>query len=436
VKKTIAAFLLLFAVLSGFPAHAAEPVLQLKLAPTTRIVLDNGMVLIIRERHDMDNVGVYLSIGAGQLTEEEGEMGITHLLQNYLIETPVESFHDTATAIESQGGVISASSGPDSSDIQIDATAREFPFAMKVLGDLTHLQSIDPKIFDLEKDDALHQIHQQSEEAYPSLYSYFLSEFYSFHPYKVPVVGLTATIKSLTPKKIFDYYARYYVPNNMVLAIVGNVDTDRVIQLVNHEFSDLQRKPIKADDIYYQPILDEQKQIQLQDNGNIAWLFVGFSAPEFKSQDYPDMQVINSILGASMSSRIWLSIREKRGLSYELGSQYSAREGPSHFVIYVATSPENLKESRTNLLKEVDRIREEPLTEEELEITKRRLIGQFILSLENNLSQAEFLAHSELLGKGIMYDEAYIDQIRKVTSAQVLAIAKKYLENYILISVE
>ena len=137
-----------------------------------------------------------------------------------------------------------------------------------------------------------------------------------------------------------------------------------------------------------------------------------------------------------MSSRIWLSIREKRGLSYELGSEYSARQGPSHFVIYVATSVENLGESRRNLLKEVERIRRESLTPSELEIVKRRVIGHFILGLETNLSQAQFLAHTELFGKGIMYDKTYVDIIERITSADILRVAKKYLNDYILISVE
>lgn len=418
------------------PVSWAESDLRLQLAPTTRVVLPNGLTILIRERREADNVGLSLMIGAGQLTEEESQMGITNVVQNYLLEEPVENSHDAATAVESQGGVIGASSGPDSSEINLDVTSGEFPFGLKVLSDLAHLQSIRPKIFHEVRENALEEIRRESEESYSSLYGYFLQEFYTFHPYKVPVVGLAATVKSLRMQDALDYYSRYYVPNNMVLSVVGNVETDRVIKLVSRYFSDLKKKPVKSKDIYYQPILDERKQVQLQESGNIAWLFVGFSAPEFKNEEYPAMEVINSILGASMSSRIWLSIREKHGLSYELGSQYSARQGPSHFVIYVATSPENLKESKGHLLKEVDRIRQEILTPQEIAITKRRLVGQFILHLETNMSQAQFLSHSELFGKGMMFDEGYIRQIEDVTPAEVLKVAKKYLDDYILISVE
>ncbi len=431
--KRLFAILCLVAV---FSSVCAEPELRLNLAPATRLVLPNGLTLLVRERHDIDNVGVYLMVGAGQLTEEESQMGITNLLQNYLLEVPVENFHEGATAIESKGGMIASSTGPDSAEIDEDVTSSEFPFAIKVLSDLTHQHQVDPRLFQNAKENTLDEIRRTGEESYQVLYSFFLQEFYSFHPYKVPVIGLANTVKGLKPQDVNDYYQRYYVPNNMVLAVVGNIETDRVIKLVSHYFSDMEKRPLRSKNIYYQPILDEQKQIQLQESGNIAWLFVGFSAPELKNEDYPSMEVINSILGAGLSSRIWLSIREKRGLSYELGSQYSAREGPSHFVIYVATSPENLRESRTHLLKEVDRIRKEPLTPEEMEITRRRLIGQFILQLETNLAQAKFLAWSELMGLGTTYDETYIHLIRTVTSADVERVAKKYLDDYILISVE
>lgn len=409
---------------------------NLPLVSTTRVVLSNGLTILVRERHDVNNVGIQLLTGAGQVTEDESQTGITHLLVNYLLEMPVHGFHDGATAIESQGGIVSASSGPDSSEINMDVTSQEFPFAVKVLSELIHVQKINSGVFQEVKENVLSEIHRQGEESYQSLYNLFLQEFYSFHPYRVPVVGAASSIKNLKPQDLLNYYNHYVVPNNIVIAVVGNVDVDRTLKLVSHYFSDLTKRQLKPKDIYYQPIIEEQKQIQLQENGGISWLFVGFSAPEFKSDDYPAMEVINSILGASMSSRIWLSIREKRGLSYQLGSQYSFREGPSHFVIYVATSPENLGESRRQLLHEVERVRQEPLTPAEMEITKRRLMGHFILGLETNIAQAQFLAHSELYGKGILYNETYIHLIEQLTSEDIQRVAKKYLNNYILISVE
>lgn len=415
---------------------AAEPELNLHLPPSTRVVLPNGLTLIVRERPGEDNVGVFLTVGAGQVTEEENQVGITNFLQNYLMEIPVEKVHDSATAIESQGGVISADSGPDTASISANITAAALPLTLRVFGDLMHVQSMDAKVFHNMHDQELQDIQHLQQQTYQALYDIFLQEFYSFHPYKVPVQGTLSSVKKMTPADLLAYYHRYYVPNNMVLAVVGNVNTDRVIQMVNRYFSNLAEKPLPSKNIYYQPILDDNRLIQLQESGNVAWLFTGFSAPELKSDDYATMQMINSILGASMSSRIWLSIREKRGLSYELGSEYSAREGPSHFIIYVATSPENLNESKRNLLKEVERMRRESLTDSEMLVTRRRVIGQYILSLETNLAQAQSLAWNEIMGRGVQFDETYIHLLQTVTASDVLRVAKKYLDSYILISVQ
>lgn len=430
-----AVILIVLMIVNG-GAFAAEQELQLRFLPATRMVLPNGMTLIIRERHGANNIGVFLSIGAGQLTEEEPQTGITSFLQNYLLEMPVDGYHDSATAVEAQGGVISASSGPDTASFSANVTPEALPLLMRILGELTHVKQIDPKIFHEVQDQKIQEIQHTQQQTYKALYDIFLSEFYSFHPYKVPVEGTLSSIKKMEPKDLMNYYDRYYAPNNMVLAIVGDVETDRVIQEVNRYFSDLVGKPIPSKNIYYQPILEDNKLFALQESGNIAWLFAGFSAPELKSADYAAMQMINTILGASMSSRIWLSIREKRGLSYELGSEYSAREGPSHFVIYVATSPENLEESKRNLLREVGLIRREALSDTEMAVTKRRVIGQYLLSLETNLAQAQSLAWHEITGKGIDFDETYPRLIQSLLPGDVLRVAKKYLDSYILISVQ
>jgi zinc protease len=418
-----------------FPLRA-EPQLSLPLPPTTRVVLSNGLRVLVRERPQTDNVAIHIMIGAGQLTENQDQMGITNLLQQYLLSVPVEGYHDAQTALESRGGVISADSGPDNAYFSVVVSPSDFPFAMKILSDLFHQMQIDaPRFHDAQKN-ALLEIKNEETESFQALYGIFLQEFYTFHPYRVPVPGTKQTIESLKPFDLLSYYEAYYRPNNMVIAIAGDVETEDALKIVKENFADLKSKSIASQSIYYQPILDDIKTINLMTSGNIAWLFVGFSAPELRSPNYEAMEILNSILGSSIGSRLWISLREKRGLSYELGSQYSARQGPSHFIIYVATDPKELSESRDHLLEQVNDLRNHPLSQEELDVAKRRLIGHFILKLETNEAQAKYMAWEEISGKGIGFEQTYISLIRAVTAKQLQEVARKYFENYILISVQ
>lgn len=432
--KRIAAAFLLFFLLGG--ALQAEPELQLNLQTTTRVVLPNGLKVLVRQRSDTDDVAVYLMVGAGQLTEDESHAGITNELQNYLMDVHVEGYHDAASAIEAQGGVASADSGPDTSNFSMQLRPKSLPLALSILSDLMSQKQMDPARFDEIKKNTLAEIKNSENESFQALYGIFLQEFYTFHPYRVPVTGMLSSVMTMDEEDLLKYYQAYYHPNNMVLAIVGNVDTEHALSLVNRYFSRLKSKTIQSQSIYYQPILDDNKTIQLGDNGSIAWLFMGFSAPELKSDDYESMQLINSVLGSSIGSRLWVSIRENRGLSYDLGSQYSVREGPSHFIIYVTTSPKNLNASKGELLKQVNEMRNSPMSDDELAIAKRRLIGHFIMGLETNSEQAQFLAWSEITGKGMAFDKTYISEIRAITPQDVQRVARKYLENYILIAVQ
>jgi zinc protease len=435
--RTKAALLFLFVwfwCCLGFPK--ASPRLSLHLSPIIQVIFPNGLRLLVVKRNHTHNVAVTLMIGAGQITEGENDTGITNFMQHYLLDIPVDHYHDAASAVEEKGGLAGSETGPDNSSINILISPKVFPFAVRVLSSLVQPQKIYPNRFKRIRKEMLLDIKSSRDNAFQALYGIFLRQFYAFHPYREPISGTSVAVKDITPQKLEKYFNSYYVPNNMVIAVVGNVSADRVIHDVSQGFSDLKSKPLPSQNIYYQPVLSYGKQINLNAPGNIAWLFAGFSAPRLSSADYASMQVINAVLGASIGSRLWNAIREKRGLAYELSSHYSAREGPSHFIAYVITRPTELNKSRFHFLRQISLMHQKTLTEERLSEAKREVIGHFILKLEANSAQAKYLAWSDLMGKGIDFYKKYISAIREVTPAMVQKTARKYLQNYILISVQ
>ncbi|MCL4512602.1 MAG: insulinase family protein [Candidatus Eremiobacteraeota bacterium] len=434
LKTAFLFFIVFLWVFTGSVSAAQQ--LNLTLPPVIQVIFPNGLRLLVVKREHTHNVALTLMIGAGQITESEKDTGITDFMQHYLMAVPVSHYHDAVSAIERKGGLAGAESGPDNSSLNMLVSPKVFPFAVKILSSLFQGGKINIKRFNQIKKEMLGSIKSSRDNAFQALYGIFLRQFYAFHPYREPVSGTTLAVKNITPQELEKYFEAYYVPNNMVLAVVGNVSADRVIQDVSQGFSKLKSKPLPPQNIYYQPVLSYGKQIHLQAPGNISWIFAGFSAPRLSSRNYATMQVINAVLGSSIGSRLWNAIREKRGLAYELSSQYSAREGPSHFIAYVITRPTELNKSRFHFLKQISLLEQKQLTEKRLDEGKREVIGHFILKLETNSAQAKYLAWSDLMGKGIDFYKKYISEIRKVTPQMLRKVSRKYLQNYILISVQ
>jgi predicted Zn-dependent peptidase len=183
------------------------------------------------------------------------------------------------------------------------------------------------------------------------------------------------------------------------------------------------------------PLPVEPSSYHFERVSEAEWLVMGYLAPPIASKDYAAMKVLDSIMGGSMNSRLFTELRDKKGLAYQVGSMYPSRLGPSIFATYIGASPENHDGVVAGILEEVERIKNEPVPEEELERAKTYIKGTFIMSQESNMGQASLYGTYEMLGVGYQFVDQYPALIGEVTAEKVQQAARAYLNFYTLTTI-
>ncbi|MCL5773902.1 MAG: insulinase family protein [Firmicutes bacterium] len=400
----------------------------------SRLDLPNGMVLLTQEEHENDIVSIEVFINAGLLHETDQNAGIINLIQNLILKGAGKyNSQQIAEMLELNGIMMSASSSPDFAEISCTTTSKNFVHAVQILGEVLSNPRFEQAEIDKEKKNIIEQIEGE-QSAFTAIYNIFLQNFYRYHPYRQPILGMAKAIKNLTRDNILDFYRTYYVPNRMVIAVSGNINKNEVKETVKKVFKNFNPSNPRPIEITWEPP-NEEREIYLSSSGNLSWLFIGYQAPEVISEDYYAMKLIYSYLGEGLSSRIWTELREKRGMAYDLGAFYPSLEGPSHFIAYIVTTPDKIMESKRRILYEISQIKSSGIPDFQLEQVKQKVIGGYLLERETDRGKAESLGSAEIQGEGYMADENFEKKIKEVTSEQIKAVANKYLKNYIMVIV-
>lgn len=416
--------------LAPAPKAAPPPARPPASAPVTRTVLANGMTVLVQESPYEDIVAIELLVRVGLQQEGSNLAGITNLLQEILSDRIVKD-EKGEDIMEVTGSIVDSSTEPDYARISILTTPEHMDLLLRRVGAAFRQRTMTtPEV--AEARTRVLQGFQANQGAFSALYEIFLDNFYRYHPYKRTVAGAEASVKRMDPQTLDPYFQRWFVPNRMVLSVAGKVDASVIADRAKKEFAALESHKETSVEIQWEPKASE-KEIFLAAGSRLAWVFLGFPAPGVGSQDYAAMRVVQGLLGEGLSSRLWTELREKRGLAYELGSLYPELEGPSHMLAYIITRPNSVGESRRRILEEIDRVKTETVGTVELEETRRKLIGNYLLERETNKGKAFHLALAEILGIGYEADVSFLKHLNAVTPADVQRVAKQYLDNYTLV---
>lgn len=420
------------------------------------MVLENGLVALIKDNYKGLNVAVSILIRAGQDTEELDYVGIRQFLSRLVLASPVTSethnnpvepvksnekdliqpFITLEEGIENLGGVIDATTTSDYVEFTMVIPKKFFKTGLTLLTKKLFAPDFSNNIVEQTRRELLQRQEEVRREAYGSLYDIFLKQFYTYHPYRLSMYGNKNSIERVNADVLKKFHFTTIMPVNMIVSVVGPVEQDNGVAIVNDIFAKYPAGKRVPSPIFYEPKMEESETLYYHGDNEVSWIFLGYSAPPVKSQDYEAMQVINQILGTGLSSRIWMELREKRGLAYHLGSNFPARQNASHFIVYAATNRGSLEESKKIIMKEISKIKNVPLTDDELATMKRMIIGRFLIDIESSRAKASFMAWSEAFGKGILYERSYMERILALTSKKIQEVARRHLGKYILIMAE
>ena len=398
-----------------------------------RTVLENGMVVLAVENPAADIVAARLFVRAGGRYEPSTQAGLSHLLASVITKgTDRLSSQEIAERVESVGASLGADATSDYCLMSLKTVSADFAEMLHLMAELMRSPSFPDSEVELERRLTLQGIRSMQEQPFSVANSQLRQAMYQTHPYALPSLGTEETVATLSRADLQQYHQTYFRPDNIVVSIVGRIAPEAAIALVDQIFGDWQM-PTQPDGSATPlpplhlptPTPQPERVITVQETQQ-AIVMLGYLAGSVQDADHMPLKLLNTYLGNGLSSRLFVELREKRGLAYEVSAFYPTRADWSHFVVYMGTAPENTAVALEGLKHEVDRLRTTPLTPEELQAAKNKLLGQYALGKQTNAQIAQIFGWYETLGLGIDFDQQFQQKIADVTAEMAQAAADRY----------
>jgi predicted Zn-dependent peptidase len=396
-------------------------------SPIVRDVLDNGLRILTERMSQVRSVsiGVWLTRGSRDETAEQG--GIAHFVEHMLFKgTERRTAEDIAQAIDSIGGQLDAFTAKEYASYYIKVLDEHLPLAIDILADIVRNPAFSADDIEREKKVVLEEIKMVEDTPDDLVHELFTQGFWEDHPLGRPILGTKETVESFTAESLRDYFRGAYTAKNLIVSAVGNLEHDRVRELVEAKFGSLVAagETTATDAPRVSPkILVRNKELEQ------SHLCLGVSSYPQNHDDRYSSYILNTLLGGSMSSRLFQNVREKRGLAYAVFSGLSAYRDAGSFTVYAGCSNEAVGEVIDLVVEELRGVKGAPVPEVELQRSKDHLKGSLMLSLENTASRMSHLARQEIYFDRQFGLDDTLAGIERVTAADVQRVAAELFTN-------
>ncbi|GBD39325.1 putative zinc protease [bacterium HR37] len=394
-----------------------------------RVVLENGITVLIKENHSVPLFAARAVFLGGTRFEDEKTNGIFNFLSEMFTRgTEKRSTEDIAREIESIAGEVSGFSGRNSFGVTVEALSRNFDKAMDIFADVILNPSFKPEEVERARRDILSDINREADNPVKVAVNLFLETLYKKHPYRFNILGTKDTVSRITRDELVSFYRRYVRPENMVIAVVGDVGEKDVLSVVDKYFKHMEKGHFKPPAVSPEPPPDSVRVgVVKQKDKAQTHIILGFQAPTIKDPDQYPFEVLNAVL-AGQGGRLFIELRDKRSLAYSVTSFLNFGLEPGFFGVYIGCAPEKEEEAISGIKEQLSLILKEGITPDELKRAQNYLVGNFEIGLQQNSSQAAKIAFDELYGVGWDEYKKYPEKIYSVTREDVLRVARKYID--------
>ena len=392
-----------------------------------REVLDTGLRLITEAMPQVRSVTIGVWLTRGSRHESDAQGGIAHFVEHMLFKgTDTRSAEDIAQAIDSIGGQLDAFTAKEYAGYYIKVLDEHLPLAVDLLSDIIMRPAFVDEEVGREKKVILEEIKMVEDTPDDLVHELFTQHFWEGHPLGRPILGSKETVESFTGASLREYFHGAYVAPNMIISAAGNLEHGRVRELIDGAFGTLgrtsaalaQRPPAVTPSVLVRTKELEQSHICL-----------GTNSYQQNHDDRYVSYILNSVLGGSMSSRLFQNVREKRGLAYSVFSGMSAYRDAGNLTIYAGCAADAVEEVIDLSVEELRVLKRTPVPDDELKRAKDHLKGSLMLSLENTASRMSHLARQEIyFDRHFTLDET-LAGVQRVTSADIQRVAADLLSN-------
>ena len=392
-----------------------------------RDALDNGIRLVTESMGHVRSVSLGVWLTRGSRHETDQDSGIAHFVEHMLFKgTATRTAEDIAQAVDSIGGQLDAFTAKEYASYYVKVLDQHLPLAVDILSDIVLRPAFHEIDIEREKKVILEEIKMVEDTPDDLVHELFTQAFWEGHPLGRPILGTKESVEGLTEQRLRDHFRGAYAAENVIISAAGNLEHAALRDALETAFGDM--PSVGRQETWTPPAVIPKVVIRPKELEQSHICLGASSYPQNHDARYASY-VLNTMLGGSMSSRLFQNIREKRGLAYSVFSGINAYRDAGSLTVYAGCANEAVGEVIDLVVEELKMIKQAPVPESELRRAKDHLKGSVMLSLENTASRMSHLARQEIyFDKQFSLDET-LEGIERVTPQDILQVAHDVLSN-------
>ncbi|WP_373046425.1 M16 family metallopeptidase [Vulgatibacter sp.] len=410
------------------PGRRASTVQRRKLgAGIVQAQLPSGARVLVKQEPAVPIVAVRAAYLGGLRYEDAAVNGIHHLLARSLTKgTKRRSARELAALSDELVCSLAGNSGRNSFGLRGDFLARNFDASFRLFAECLREPAFDPKEVERERALQLEEIRARDDNPSGVAFDLFSQTLYETHPYRLDPIGELDVVQRLGPDDLQRWYGTHYGADNLVLTLVGDVDPDHAFALAEELFGEKGAASHPPPQVAPEAPIEAPRRAERHMEKQQAHLILGFAGARFADPDRHALELLASVL-AGQGGRLFVELRDKRSMAYSVTAFNLEGIDPGYFAVYMGTSPEKLDDAVAGIRAELDKVVQQPITEEELQRARRYLVGSHAIGLQKNAARAAVIALDETYGMGAENFTRYQERIESVTREQILAAARRHL---------
>lgn len=391
--------------------------------------LPNGLLVLTERMPHLRSVSMGAWLDTGSRDEDEATNGISHFLEHMVFKgTTTRSAQQLAREVDAIGGNLDAFTGKETICFNIKTLDENVPVALDLLTDLVLHPTFDATDIEKEQGVILEEIKMDEDNPDYLVHELFSQNFWPGHPLGRSILGTAESVSSFHQQLVFDEYARRFTPPNMVFTAAGNLDHDAFVAEVETAFSSLAASSATRVARHNAP--ESQPHITLRNKKSLEQVQVCLAMPALPVA-HPDRYaafLLNGILGGGMSSRLFQSVREERGLAYSIYSELNPFRDTGTLAVYAGCAPDKTREVVALSLAELTHLKQHVVSDEELKRAKDQIKSNMVLGLESSSSRMSNLARQQMYYGRFFTASEIIAEVDRVTADDVQRLANELFQ--------
>ncbi len=387
-----------------------------------KTILQNGTVVITEHMDAVRSVALGIWLAVGSRDESPEEAGMSHFMEHMMFKgTPTRTAAQISETFDGLGAELNAFTSKEYTCFYSRLVDEHVPTALEVLSDMVCNASLSDEACDKEREVVIEEIARMEDTPDDRIHDIFSQALWPNHPIGLPVLGRRETVRTFDHERSVTFRQRHYLTGNCVVAAAGSIDHNALVDMVRDhlhlpEGPRSERPKAEAAPSSRLAVLEKETE-----QTHICY---GMEALDARHEDRFVLTMIDTVLGGGMSSRLFQEIREKKGLAYAVYSFHALYQDTGQMTIYAGTRPSNTEEVVRLIQAEIERMKTEGMTAEELTRAKESIKGHLVLGLESTRNRMTRIAKSEVTSGELLSVDELVKRIDKVTLDDVVRVAE------------